>query len=69
MSEPAKTNRPKDDPFRQQRMKAWQPIMTPWKVIILFTTIGIAFIPTGTTLLSSSNKVCVIMTFQPRFYA
>jgi hypothetical protein len=57
MLESAKVNRPKDDPFRQQRLKAWQPIMTPWKVIILFTAIGVAFVPTGTFLLSSSNQV------------
>lgn len=57
MEQPTKTNRPPGDDFRQQRLKAWQPIMTPWKVIILFLAIGVAFVPTGTTLLGSSNKV------------
>lgn len=54
-----KTNRPPGDKFRQQKLDAWQPIMTPWKVIILFTAIGISFIPTGVTLWSASNKVTV----------
>lgn len=52
-----KTNRPPSDPFRQQRLAAWQPIMTPLKVIVLFIAIGIAFIPTGTHLLSESQDV------------
>lgn len=52
-----KTNRPKTDAFRQQKLKSWQPIMTPLKVVILFFAIGIAFIPTGTTLLSNSNDI------------
>ncbi len=54
---PLKTNRPPSDAFRQQKLKAWHPIMTPWKVIILFAVIGVAFVPTGTTLLSKSSKV------------
>lgn len=57
MEQPAKSNRPPSDDFRQQKLKAWQPIMTPWKVIVLFIAIGIAFIPTGTTLLGKANDV------------
>jgi hypothetical protein len=57
MEQPTKTNRPPGDDFRQQRLKAWQPIMTPWKVIILFIAIGVAFVPTGTTLLGNSNEI------------
>ena len=52
-----KTNRPKGDAFRQQKLQSSQPIMTPLKVVILFFAIGIAFIPTGTTLLSNSNDI------------
>ncbi len=51
------SNRPKGDAFRQQKLKAWQPIMTPFKVVALFFAIGISFIPTGTHLLSVSNSV------------
>jgi hypothetical protein len=52
-----KVNRPKGDSFRQQKLQSWQPIMTPLKVVVLFFAIGIAFIPTGVTLLSNSNDV------------
>lgn len=38
-------------------MKMWQPILTPIKVIIIFLAIGVAFIPTGVSLLKSSNDV------------
>ena len=55
--EVVKSNRPKDDAFRQQRLKAWQPIMTPLKVVLVFLVIGISFIPTGVHLLNSSNDV------------
>jgi hypothetical protein len=59
-----KPNRPPDDAFRQQRLRSWQPIMTPWKVIIIFFVIGIAFVPTGTTLLYKSNQVSLLFTLQ-----
>lgn len=45
------------DSFRQQRMAAWQPIMTPLKIIIVFIIAGICFIPTGTSVWQSSNAV------------
>lgn len=51
------SNRPKGDAFRQQKLTAWQPIMTPFKVVALFFAIGVSFIPTGTHLLSVSNSV------------
>lgn len=58
MAEPAeKSNRPPSDAFRQQRLKAWQPIMTPFKVVAIFVAIGVAFIPTGVTILHTSNNV------------
>lgn len=52
-----KSNRPPDDNFHQQKLTAWKPIITPLKVIALFTIIGVSFIPTGTFLMSSSNDV------------
>ena len=45
------------DDFRQQKLSSIQPIMTPLKVIITFFAIGIAFIPTGTSLIKLSNNV------------
>lgn len=57
MADKEKSRRPEDTPFKQQRMKAWQPILTPIKVIVIFLVIGIIFVPVGTSLLSSSKKV------------
>lgn len=59
---PPKTNRPSPHPFNQQRLKAWQPIMTPLAVILIFIAIGVSFIPTGTYLLSQSNDVSYLIT-------
>ena len=36
----AKSRKPPNDGFRQQKLQAWQPIMTPIKIIALFITIG-----------------------------
>jgi len=55
--QPAQTNRPRGDAFRQQKLTAWQPIMTPLKVVAIFLVIAVAFIPTGFTLLAASNDV------------
>mmetsp|Transcript_1389 Transcript_1389/g.1394 ORF Transcript_1389/g.1394 Transcript_1389/m.1394 type:complete len:364 (-) Transcript_1389:383-1474(-) len=57
MADKEKSRRPEDTPFKQQRMKAWQPILTPIKVIAIFLIIGIIFVPVGTSLLSSSKKI------------
>ena len=62
MSEQLATNgeklrRPKDDSFRQQRMRSWQPIMTPIKVVIIFFAVAVAFIPTGKHLVDKSNAI------------
>jgi hypothetical protein len=54
---PEPTNRPPGDDFHQQRLKAWQPILTPWHVITMFIAIGVAFLPTGFHLLQESNDV------------
>jgi hypothetical protein len=57
MEQTATSNKPPGDDFRQQKLRAWQPIMTPLKVVVIFVAIGIAFIPTGVSLLSASNQV------------
>lgn len=63
MADKEKSRRPEDTPFKQQRMKAWQPILTPIKVIAIFLIIGIIFVPVGTSLLSSSKKVTELFLF------
>lgn len=41
---------PSNSDFYQQRLKAWQPILTPKWVIITFLAIGIPFIIIGVLL-------------------
>ena len=43
--------------FKQQRLKAWQPILTASTALPLFFIIGIVFIPIGAVLLVASDKV------------
>jgi len=52
-----KSKRPANTAFRQQRLKAWQPILTPKTVLPLFFAIGIIFAPIGGGLLYASNEV------------
>ncbi|KAK5172595.1 alkylphosphocholine resistance protein lem3 [Saxophila tyrrhenica] len=52
-----KSRRPANTAFRQQRLKAWQPILTPKTVLPLFFAIGVIFAPIGGALLYASSKV------------
>lgn len=54
-------DRPADTPFKQQRMQAWQPILTPKSVIITFAVLGIVFIPIGIVVITVSNSVVEII--------
>ena len=54
-------DRPPDTPFRQQRLPAWQPILTPKWVIITFTSLGLIFIPIGLIVISISNLVAEVV--------
>lgn len=51
------SRRPVDSPFYQQRLKAWQPILTPKWVVITFLVIGIPFVAIGFWLKSVSDNV------------
>ncbi|KAH8922424.1 Lem3/Cdc50, partial [Atractiella rhizophila] len=51
------SRRPANTAFKQQRLKAWQPILTPRTVLPAFFLIGIIFGPIGGLLLYGSNKV------------
>ena len=46
-----------DSAFKQQKLPAWQPILTASTVLPTFFFIGIAFVPIGIGLLFSSNSV------------
>ncbi|CAN0060928.1 unnamed protein product [Choristocarpus tenellus] len=55
--EPEKLRRPKDTPFRQQKVKSWLPILQPRLVVGIFLAIGIVFIPVGKWFMDQSDKV------------
>lgn len=46
-----------DSAFKQQRLPAWQPILTAGTVLPTFFVIGVAFIPVGIALLYFSDEV------------
>lgn len=52
-----KSKRPSDSAFKQQRLPAWQPLLTAGTVLPSFFVIGIAFIPVGVALLYFSDAV------------
>eukprot|EP01127_Copromyxa_protea_P005349 TRINITY_DN15292_c0_g1_i1.p1 TRINITY_DN15292_c0_g1~~TRINITY_DN15292_c0_g1_i1.p1 ORF type:complete len:338 (-),score=63.80 TRINITY_DN15292_c0_g1_i1:91-1104(-) len=54
------SKRPSNSAFKQQRLKAWQPILTPKAVILSFVLIGLIFIPVGVVLLVASDSVVEI---------
>jgi hypothetical protein len=59
MTSPSSTvsKRPLDSDFYQQRLKAWQPILTPKWVVITFLSIGIPFVIIGFLLKNASDAV------------
>ncbi|KAJ8078492.1 alkylphosphocholine resistance protein lem3 [Marasmius tenuissimus] len=54
--------RPANTAFKQQRLKAWQPILTPKTVLPTFFILGVIFGPIGGLLIWGSSKVSE-MTF------
>lgn len=58
---PPLSNEPADTALKQQRMKAWNPILDPVYVIFTLLTIGIIFIPVGTQMLRINNRVVEIV--------
>ncbi|TDL27214.1 Lem3/Cdc50 [Rickenella mellea] len=54
--------RPANTAFKQQRLKAWQPILTPKTVLPTLFIIGILFAPIGALLVWGSSRVTE-MTF------
>src|SRR5262249_22515167 len=46
-----------DTAFKQQRLKAWQPILTPKTVLPAFFIVGIIFAPIGGVLFCESESV------------
>ena len=57
-----------DTKLKQQRLPAWQPILTAGTVLPAFFAIGIAFIPLGAVLLVTSNDVSFFKCFKVERY-
>ena len=51
------SRKPSDSAFKQQKLKAWQPILTSKWVISSFTVIGAVFIPIGIAIMMASRGV------------
>ncbi|KAJ1959438.1 alkylphosphocholine resistance protein lem3 [Dipsacomyces acuminosporus] len=52
-----KNKRPANTAFKQQRLRAWQPLLTPKSVLPTFFVIGIIFAPIGGWLLWASERI------------
>lgn len=53
----SESKKPSDSDFSQQKLPAWQPILTAGTVLPAFFVIGIAFLAIGVGLLHFSNQV------------
>lgn len=53
-------NRPSNTAFTQQRLPAWQPMLSAGVVIPGFLVIGLAFIGIGVGLLITSRSIQVL---------
>ncbi|XP_005406952.1 PREDICTED: cell cycle control protein 50A [Chinchilla lanigera] len=53
----AKTRRPDNTAFKQQRLPAWQPILTAGTVLPTFFIVGLIFIPIGIGIFVTSNNI------------
>jgi hypothetical protein len=54
---PKESKKPENTAFKQQRLKSWQPLLTPKSVIPAFFIIGLLFVPLGIVLHLASDKV------------
>jgi len=52
-----KSKKPADTAFKQQRLPAWQPIITADTALPVFLIIGLLFIPIGIVLVITSERV------------
>ncbi|KAJ3517800.1 hypothetical protein NLJ89_g286 [Agrocybe chaxingu] len=52
--------RPANTAFKQQRLKAWQPILTPKTVLPTLFVVGILFAPIGGLLIWGSSRITEI---------
>ena len=57
---------PLDTAFKQQRLKAWQPILTPRTVLPTLFIVGILFAPIGALLIWGSSLVRLYIPLSTR---
>jgi len=58
MAEPAKSTRePKASKFTQQELRAYRPVLTPFKVVLAYLALGLVLIPIGAVCISASRRV------------
>ena len=55
-----KSRKPPNTAFRQQRLKAWQPILTPKSVIPFFLVLVVIFAPLGIAILHTIYNVQIL---------
>ncbi|KAM9704523.1 cell cycle control protein 50A-like, partial [Menidia menidia] len=53
----SRSKKPENTAFKQQRLPAWQPILTAGTVLPAFFAIGLIFIPIGIGLFVTSNNI------------
>lgn len=56
----SKSRKPPNTAFRQQRLKAWQPLLTPKSVIPFLFLLALIFAPLGIAIIHSTYKVELI---------
>jgi len=54
-------HRPKETPILQQRLRAWQPILSPQWIIVVLFLMGCAFLPIGIIIINASEGVTEIV--------
>lgn len=59
-NEPELANRPDNTAFTQQRLPAWQPMLSAGIIIPGFVVIGVAFIGIGVALFVTSRNIDVL---------
>eukprot|EP01100_Stratorugosa_tubuloviscum_P002152 TRINITY_DN1490_c1_g1_i1.p1 TRINITY_DN1490_c1_g1~~TRINITY_DN1490_c1_g1_i1.p1 ORF type:complete len:339 (-),score=147.20 TRINITY_DN1490_c1_g1_i1:41-1015(-) len=59
-----KDKKPTSSAFKQQRLPAWKPILTPVPVIFICLLIGVLFIPMGIVLLVFSDDIVQVGPFR-----
>lgn len=52
-----KKNRPDNSQFRQQRLPAWQPVMSPPHVTACLVFLAVIFIPIGIAIILANDKI------------